>query len=67
MTDLTDTEREQIATILERRANEIAAFNDDLRRTKDIASVEFGLSLEVKRLRRLAARVNPPKPDEHDE
>jgi len=27
MIDLTDTEREQIATILERRANEIASFN----------------------------------------
>ena len=37
------------------------------RRTKDIASVEFGLSLEVKRLRRLAARVNPPKPEVDEE
>ncbi len=66
MSDLTKTERAQIATILGRRANEIASFNDELRRTKDIASVEFALSLEIERLRRLADRVNPQEP-EHEE
>jgi len=45
----------------------VKASNDDLRRTKDIASVEFGLSLEINRLRRLAARVNPPKPEVDEE
>lgn len=63
MTDLTRKEREQIATILKRRANEIAGFKGDLQKTKDLASVDYALELEIERLRELASRVNPPEPD----
>ena len=68
---LTDSEREQIATILTRRANEIAGYSSDHRecihnKGKDgimPASVEYALELEMRRLRMLADRVNPPKPE----
>ena len=66
MTDLTKKEREQIATILSRRANEIASFKGDTIRTKDLASVDYALELEIRRLRRLAERVNPAEPDEDE-
>ena len=61
---LTNTEREQIATILKRRANEIASFKMDMQKGKDLASVDYALELEIDRLRRLAGRVNPPEPEE---
>jgi len=66
-TDLTKSEREQIAEILKRRANDIASYK--LRNLKDDepASVEFALTREIGRLRRLAERVNPPEPKEDDE
>lgn len=60
---LTHKEREQIATILKRSANEIAGFKSDLSKGKDLASVDYALELEIDRLRRLAERVNPPEPD----
>jgi hypothetical protein len=63
---LTPSEREQIATILARRANEIAGYSGD-NRGKMPASVEFGLDLEMKRLRRLAEKVLPPQPEPDDE
>ena len=65
-TDLTPREREQIATILKRRANEIAGFKGELQRGKDLASVDYALELEIDRLRRLAERVNPPVPEQED-
>jgi hypothetical protein len=64
---LTKAEREQIAEILARRANEVANFSMEYQRDKGhYGSVEFALSREVQRLRRLAGRVNPPE-QEHDE
>ena len=67
MTDITQSEREQIAEILERRANEIAGFSDSYRREpQHFGSVEFALSREITRLRRLAQRVNPPAPAAED-
>ena len=62
--ELTKIERNQIATILNRRANEIACFKSDMTRTKDIASVDYALELEISRLRRLAERVSPYEPEE---
>jgi hypothetical protein len=60
MAELTKSECEQIAEILERRANEIATYKEDYIRNKDyLGSVDFALSRESQRLRRLAGRVNP--------
>jgi hypothetical protein len=69
MSDLTKREREQIAEILTRRANEIAGFYGDYRaKPEHYGSVELALSREIDRLRRLAERVNPPEPEgEEDE
>lgn len=62
--DLTKREREQIATILKRRANEVAGFRGEMQRgTKDLASVDYAMELEIERLRRLAERVDPPEPE----
>ena len=65
-TELTPSEREQISTILSRRANEVAGYKDDHseNRVSPVvkpcpASVDFALELEIKRLRRLAEKVNP--------
>lgn len=67
-TTLTKSEQQQIGTILERRANEIAGFSNDYRNDpKHYGSVEFALSREIDRLRRLAERVNPPEPEEEDD
>ena len=65
--ELTPCERAQISQILERRANEIAGFSDEYRRDpKHHGSVEFALTREIQRLRRLAERVNP-EPEEEDD
>ncbi|NBW08282.1 MAG: hypothetical protein EBR82_09665 [Caulobacteraceae bacterium] len=65
---LTPSERHQIAEVLKRRSNEIATFSDAYRRDdKHYGSVEFALSREITRLRRLADRVNPPQPDHEDD
>lgn len=65
--DLSQSERAQIAEILDRRANEIAGFCDEYRRdAKHFGSVEFALSREISRLRRLAERVNPPEPEDEE-
>jgi hypothetical protein len=65
---LTRLEREQIQTILSRRANEIAGYMGDKRKSSFQptaegmpASVEYGLELEVNRLRDLATKVKPPE------
>lgn len=63
-TELTNRDREQIATILKRRSNEIAGFKCELQRTKDLASVDYALELEIDRLRRLAEKVCPPESDD---
>jgi len=64
-TELTSSERAQIAEILSRRANEIAGFHCDYRRNAGhYGSVEFALDREIHRLRRLASRVNPAQPEE---
>jgi hypothetical protein len=66
--ELTKSERTQIGEILERRANEIAGFSDDYRRDpKHYGSVEFALTREIQRLRRLAERVNPEPEEEEDD
>lgn len=68
MADLTKRERAQIGEILERRANEIAGFSDEYRRDpKHYGSVEFALTREIDRLRRLAERVNPEPEEEEDQ
>lgn len=65
--ELTSSEREQIAEILKRRANEIAGFASDYRNdSKHFGSVELALTRETDRLRRLAERVNPPEPETDD-
>lgn len=65
---LTASEQKQISEILSRRANEIAKFSGDYQRnTEHHGSVELALSREIQRLRNLANRVNPPKPEEDDE
>lgn len=65
--ELTPSERAQIGQILSRRANEIASFSDSYRNDpKHFGSVEFALTREIERLRRLAGRVNPEPEDEED-
>ena len=66
-TDLTKPEREQIAEILERRANDIASHMRTVLKDGEPASVELAMTREVSRLRRLAVRVNPPEPEEDSE
>jgi hypothetical protein len=63
MSELTNSERAQIAEILGRRANEIAGFSGEYRKDgARLGSVELALSREIERLRQLADRVNPPEP-----
>lgn len=65
---MTAGEKRQVAEILNRRANEIAGFHNEYRNdAKHHGSVEFALSREIDRLRRLAERVDPPLPEEDDE
>ena len=64
---LTLSERAQIAEILNRRANEIAGFSGEYRNSDShFGSVELALTREMERLRRLAARVNPPAPEDNE-
>ena len=65
MNDLTQIEREQIGSIILRRANEIASFSDAYRNDpKSLDSVRLALTHEIDRLRKLGERVNPPTPKE---
>lgn len=70
---LTTSEREQIAEILDRRANDIASFQGDVRTwtggtVKEYpGSVELALSRETKRLRKLADKVRPPSPEDDED
>lgn len=69
---LTDSERNQLAEILGRRANEIASFKSDLNerlpkenRLHELpGSVELALSREIDRLRGLKDKIKPVEPDE---
>lgn len=70
------SEREQIAEILGRRATEIAGYKSDHScekyppadpKMQMPASVEFGLELEISRLRRLADLVRPPKEETEED
>jgi len=69
---LSESERDQIATILSRRANEIAGYKGDhsceygttaASEKQMPASVEYALELEIKRLRRLADKLTTKKPE----
>ena len=74
---LTDAQRNQIAEILKRRANEIAGYKTAHSgetypsridpKDQMPASVEFGLDREIKRLRDLANAIEVPKPPEPDD
>ena len=65
MTRLTKASRQEIAEVLDRRADEIAGFHMDYRKdTKHFGSVELALSREIDRLRRLAEQVNPTEDNE---
>ena len=72
---LTPGEREQVATILSRRANEIAWYSGEhderaclsTNKKPMPASVEYALELEMKRLRKLADKINPPKKELDEE
>ncbi len=63
--ELTESEKQQIAELLTRRANEVAGYKGENRDAP--SGVEFALSREIERLRRLASRVNPPKESAEDE
>lgn len=68
MVELTKNERKQIAEILSRRANEIAAYSDEYRKNENhFGSVELALSREIGRLRRLADKVNSTDEIEDDD
>lgn len=72
MTTLTKDECNQIATILERRANEVAGYCEDNKEKypREItkltmpASVQYALELEIKRLRALAGKIRIDSADE---
>lgn len=76
---LTDSERNQIAEILDRRAREVNSFRSDLesavQQKTDTSiklyqlpgSVELAINREVNRLRKLAEKIKVPEPPEEDE
>jgi hypothetical protein len=65
---LSRSEREQIAEILDRRANEISGFYQEHRASpKSYGSVELALEREMERLRILALKVQPEEPEEPEE
>lgn len=55
--NLKPEELKDILTILNRRANEIAGYSEENRKTMP-SSVEYTLELEIKRLRSLAHRLS---------
>jgi len=66
--ELKISERRQIAEILNRRANEIASYSMTYKQSDNhFGSVEFALSREMQRLRRLADKISPPDDDEDDD
>lgn len=66
--NLTKKECEQIASILSRRANEIAGFANDYRgKGEHYGSVELALTREMERLRNLAYKITPVDETEEDD
>ena len=78
--DLTQTERDDIVEILNRRSNEVVTFEQDLKRStaekipEFPGSVQLAISRETDRLRKLSYRVrqfgtliNPPETDDSDD
>lgn len=63
--NLSESEAKQIAEILGRRANEIAMFNFEHKELP--ASVEFGLTRDINRLRALAEKIYQPPDESEDE
>ena len=64
---LPQSDRKEIAEILDRRSREIADFKHKYQRDENhFGSVELALSREISRLRGLAIKVNPPKPDKDE-
>ncbi len=69
---LTDNDRHQIAEILDRRANDVATFQQDVEsRLKEKlgdfrGSVEMAIQREIKRLRRLADKIRPESQEEEE-
>ena len=64
MTILHQYEREEIAEILKRRANEVAKFSSEHQENPShfgSTELELALTREVTRLRDLADRINPPE------
>lgn len=65
--ELSDKDRVAIASILRRRANEVALFHAEYTRDpKNFGSVELALSNEITRLRSLADKVDVQYDDEED-
>lgn len=62
---LSMNEADQISAILQRRANEIAFYSGE-NRDKMPASVDYGLELEIKRLRALADKFALPTTEEDE-
>jgi hypothetical protein len=69
---LSDSERRQIAEILDRRANDVASFKYDTEKKLGQplgdyrGSVEMAMTREVTRLRRLAEKINPPAAEDDE-
>ena len=69
---LSDSERRQIAEILDRRANDVASFKYDTEKKLGQplgdyrGSVEMAMTREVARLRRLAEKINPPTAEDDE-
>lgn len=58
--EINKEDRHAAAVILSRRANEIVFFMDEHRKTNSLPpSIEYGLRLEMKRLRDVAGRIYP--------
>jgi hypothetical protein len=65
--ELTRKECEDIAEILDRRANEIAGFHGEYKsNSQRYRSVELAMTREINRLRKLSNRVCPPAPSGDD-
>lgn len=73
--ELSDSERKQIAEILERRANDIATFESAVKRNMPPTvaeydfpgSVDLALTREIQRLRKLASKIRPIESQEEEE
>jgi len=64
-TELTEKEAADISEILARRANDVASFLEEHRKTAP-GSVELALTREITRLRKLAAKIAPPRTESEE-